>query len=275
MLPLADASPAESRRVADGPHAADASDSATAAADRGRTGTGGSRADRRKARTAAAIRDAAERLFTSGGYTATTMEDLAEEADVAVGSIYAHFASKEGVYAALIDHALALDKRYCDEGFEAGASPLERLLGLAEGYLRFAREHPGYFELFRFPPPDRPGAELAPTAARRVAQRITDETRRMAGELQRAIDEGVVRPLDAHSTATFMWAAWDGVIACHLGPGNMGFGEAEFEAVLARAREMFALGLLAPALLTPPPPPPSPSMRTSSPSPSATSEHRP
>lgn len=205
----------------------------------------GSRSERRKARTATAIRDAAERLFISRGYSATTMEDLAEEADVAVGSIYAHFGSKEGVYGALIDRALELDKQYCDEGFHAGDLPAERLFGLAEGYLRFAREHPGYFQLFRFPPPDRPGAELTPTASARVTQRIKDETKRMADEIQLLIDEGIGRPVDAESTARFLWAAWDGVICSHLGPSNMGLTDKQFEAVLDRARESFALGLLA------------------------------
>ena len=205
----------------------------------------GSRSERRKARTATAIRDAAERLFIGRGYSATTMEDLAEEVDVAVGSIYAHFGSKEGLYGALIDRALELDKRYCDEGFRAGNLPAERLFGLAEGYLRFAREHPGYFQLFRFPPPDRPGAELTPTASARVAQRIKDETKRMADEIQLLIDEGIGRTVDAESTARFLWAAWDGVICSHLGPSNMGLADKQFEAVLDRARESFALGLLA------------------------------
>ncbi len=206
----------------------------------------GSRSDRRRARTANAIRDAGERLFIGRGYSATTMEDLAEEADVAVGSIYAHFGSKEGVYGALIERALELDKQYCDEGFHAGNSPAERLFGLAEGYLRFAREHPGYFQLFRFPPPDRPGAELTPTATARVAQRIRDETERMAGEIRLMIDEGLGRHVDAESTARFLWAAWDGVICSHVGPSNLGLTDTQFEAVLNRAREFFALGLLAP-----------------------------
>jgi TetR/AcrR family transcriptional regulator len=205
----------------------------------------GSRSERRKARTANAIRNAGERLFINRGYSATTMEDLAEEADVAVGSIYAHFGSKEGVYSALIERALELDKRYCDEGFHAGDLPAERLFGLAEGYLRFAREHPGYFQLFRFPPPDRPGAELTPTATARVAQRIKDETKRMADEIQKMIDEGIGRRVDAESTARFLWAAWDGVMCSHLGPGNMGLTDMEFEAVLNRAREGFVLSLLA------------------------------
>jgi TetR/AcrR family transcriptional regulator len=209
----------------------------------------GSRSERRKARTAASIRDAAEQLFLSRGYSATTMEDLAEEADVAVGSIYAHFASKEGVYSALIERALDLDKQYCDEGFNAGELPAERLFGLAEGYLRFAREHPGYFQLFRFPPPDRPGAELTPRATARVAQRVEDETARMTEEIQKMIDEGIGRPVDAESTARFLWAAWEGVICSHLGPGNMGLSDSEFEAVLDRARESFALSMLAQSVL--------------------------
>lgn len=208
-----------------------------------------SRSERRKARTAATIRDAAERLFLSRGYSATTMEDLAEEADVAVGSIYAHFASKEGVYSALIERALELDKQYCDEGFDAGELPAERLFGLAEGYLRFAREHPGYFQLFRFPPPDRPGAELTPTATARVVQRIEDETARMTDQIQKMIDEGIGRPVDAESTARFLWAAWEGVICSHLGPGNMGLADSEFEAVLNRAREGFALSMVAQSVL--------------------------
>jgi len=203
------------------------------------------RTERRKARTAAAILDAAEHLFLSRGFGVTTMEDISEEADVAVGSIYAHFGSKDGVYTGLIDRALELDKRYCDEGFDSGTTPVERLVGLSEGYLHFAREHPGYFRLFRFPPPDRPSEDTAPQPAERVAERIREETARMAGCVREAVDLGVARPVDPESTATFLWAAWDGVIACHLGPANMNLTDPEFEAVLDRAREVLALGLLA------------------------------
>jgi TetR/AcrR family transcriptional regulator len=205
------------------------------------------RTERRKARTAAAILDAGKRLFLSRGFGVTTMEDISEEADVAIGSIYAHFGSKDGVYTGLIDRALELDKRYCDEGFESGATPVEQLVGLAEGYLRFAREHPGYFRFFRFPPPDRPSEDVAPQPTQQVAQRIREETKRMAGRVQAAIDEGLARPVDPQSTATFLWAAWDGVIACHLGPANMNLSDAEFESVLDRAREVLALGLLTPS----------------------------
>jgi hypothetical protein len=67
----------------------------------------------------------------------------------------------------------------------------------------------------------------------------------MAGEIRLAIEEGLGRTVDAESTARFLWAAWDGVICSHVGPSNLGLTDTQFEAVLNRAREFFALGLLA------------------------------
>ena len=55
-----------------------------------------SRSDRRKARTVAAILDAAEHLFLEHGFHSTTVEEIAARADVSVGSIYVHFKGKAG-----------------------------------------------------------------------------------------------------------------------------------------------------------------------------------
>ncbi|MGH2973789.1 MAG: TetR/AcrR family transcriptional regulator [Solirubrobacterales bacterium] len=207
----------------------------------------GSRSERRKARTAMAILDAAERLFLGRGFAATRMEDLSQAADVALGSIYAHFGDKEGVYAGLIERALELDRSYSESGFKEGDSPLERLVGLAEGYLRFAREHPGYFRLFRFPPHDRPGGDDPDRPEARVAERIGEETARMAELLKEAIAEGVVRKVDPLAAARVLWAAWDGVIASHLGPANMALSDEEFEQALNLARETIILGIVEPS----------------------------
>jgi TetR/AcrR family transcriptional regulator len=204
----------------------------------------GDRRSRRRAQTGAAILEAAERLFLTRGFGATTIEQLAEQADVAVGSIYGHFGGKEGVYAALIDRALELDARYCDAGWASGTDPVGRLLGIGEGYLRFAREYPGHFRLFRFPPAGGPTGGPAGAAAARVAVRVRSEVDRMAGALGEAIGEGTVRTVDPKRAAVFLWAAWDGVIAAHVLPGNMGLSEREFEEVLALGREVLALGLL-------------------------------
>lgn len=202
----------------------------------------GSRRERRLAHTRLTILDAAGKLFLTQGLNSTTMAQLAEQADVAIGTLYAHFDGKNDVYAALVDRALELDAEYCDAGWNEASNPLARLIGIADGYLRFARTHPDYFRLFRFPPADGTTTE----SAARVSERVQAEIKRMAGAIREAIDDGLFRDVDPDRTAAFMWASWDGVIAAHLLPGNMGLSDAQFEDVLAVAREVIALGLLKP-----------------------------
>lgn len=52
--------------------------------------------------TRLAIEDAALALFMEQGYHATSMRQIAERADLALGGIYNHFASKEEIFAAII-----------------------------------------------------------------------------------------------------------------------------------------------------------------------------
>ncbi|HVY97702.1 MAG TPA: TetR/AcrR family transcriptional regulator [Solirubrobacterales bacterium] len=205
--------------------------------------TTSTRSERRKARTATAILDAAERLFVERGFAATKIEDLSAEADVAIGSIYAHFGSKEGIYEALVDRALAVCEVYVNgDEMIYGEAPLMRALGRGEGYLRFAREHPHYFRLCRFPPADRPG-EGSPVREQANAA-IDRETERMARLLEEAVSDGTLRPVNPRTAARFIWASWDGVIASHLGPANMNLDGEEFERLLNFAREAIVRSVL-------------------------------
>lgn len=55
------------------------------------------RLERRKARTRAAILEAASSLFQEQGYESTAIQQIAERADTGVGTLYGYFASKEAI----------------------------------------------------------------------------------------------------------------------------------------------------------------------------------
>jgi AcrR family transcriptional regulator len=58
---------------------------------------GGGRRERKKAATRASISTAALRLFLERGFDAVSIRDIAEKADVAVATIFAHFSGKEAL----------------------------------------------------------------------------------------------------------------------------------------------------------------------------------
>ncbi len=203
-----------------------------------------SRFERRKARTAEAIVDAAERLFQERGYHRTGIQELADEADVAVGSIYAHFESKAGVYLALVDRAIAVDRDYLDPAFSSHASPREQMTAATAAFVRFYRERPALFRLFAWQGgPEDPSPNEAPAAAARLGERIDESIGRLSETLARAVENGELRPVDPRLTAKVLWATLSGLVALNARRDRGGVGRRELDELMEQARDVIASGL--------------------------------
>src|SRR5919204_2413584 len=171
-----------------------------------------SRSERRKARTTTAIMDAAERHFLERGFQDAKVDEIAEEADVAVGSVYNHFGSKEGLYGAALERALGLFTTYMDEEPTPEGPALEQLLELAGRVARFGRERPGHLRMLVMPQP-REAEEALAESLERVRKALAAEERRTAALIEAAVRRGDARPLDSRRAAAFLWSAWTGTLA--------------------------------------------------------------
>jgi AcrR family transcriptional regulator/DNA/RNA-binding domain of Phe-tRNA-synthetase-like protein len=171
-----------------------------------------SRSERRKARTTTAIVDAAERHFLEHGFQAAKVDEIAEEADVAVGSVYNHFGSKEGLYRATLERALALFEDYMAAEPAPDAPALEQLLDLAGRVARFGRERQGHLRLLVLPQPREADEQLAEAVAR-VRKSMAAQERRAAALIEAAVRCGDARPLDSRRAGAFLWSAWTGTLA--------------------------------------------------------------
>ncbi|MCK9249528.1 MAG: TetR family transcriptional regulator [Solirubrobacteraceae bacterium] len=204
------------------------------------------RGARRAARTRAAILDAAERAFRTGGYRGTRMEDVADDADVAVGSIYSHFGSKDGLYHALAERSVELFADYMARAYTDDRTPLERVLAAGDAYLRFHLEHPGAFRFLAFD-----GVEAGTTiedadVRARITDRLDELIDEFAARIQAAIDAGEARPIDAGELSRFLWGAWNGVVALTMRPDRMALDDAALEACILTGRRIVLEGLVAP-----------------------------
>ncbi|GAA0366242.1 TetR/AcrR family transcriptional regulator [Microbispora corallina] len=85
---------------------------------------------------------AAVDLIAEQGYTATTVDAIAERAGVAKGTVFYNFGSKEALFAGLLDHGI---ERLADALAEAArapsASPVATLDALVLAQLRFVDEY--------------------------------------------------------------------------------------------------------------------------------------
>jgi AcrR family transcriptional regulator len=101
------------------------------------------RRQRRKAETRLRLLDAASRLFAERGFEATRPQDIAREADVAVGTFYLHFADRRDAFVAFTARAAEELMERARERVVERASFEERLRSYLECLLDYADEKPG------------------------------------------------------------------------------------------------------------------------------------
>lgn len=96
---------------------------------------------RRKARTRAAIIDAAAELFSVAGFEPTSMLQIADRADTGVGTLYGYFRSKEEVLREVLrEHSAIAVERY-RASVDDKTPPLDRLCIAIEAFAGYLRDH--------------------------------------------------------------------------------------------------------------------------------------
>lgn len=100
------------------------------------------RLDRRKARTRAALIDAACALLTTPGGTEASIAQITERADVGLGSFYNHFENKDALFDAAIGTMLELHGRLFDEVTAGLDDPAEVFAAGVRMTLRLRASHP-------------------------------------------------------------------------------------------------------------------------------------
>jgi AcrR family transcriptional regulator len=123
-------------------------------------------------------------LFTKYGYRKTSIDDIAEAAQVAKRTVYLHFENKAAVFLAILEYLGDQVRQRCAAAETAGGTAVDRLTGLLNAYFGMA------FELFS---QSKHMPELEETFAKLARARI--------GDLNREYEDRVARFL-RHSVKT-------------------------------------------------------------------------
>jgi AcrR family transcriptional regulator len=101
------------------------------------------RQQRRKAETRQRLLDAACGLFAQRGFEATRPQDIARQADVAIGTFYLHFADRREAFVAFTARAAEELMERARQRVREGESFEERLRSYLECLLDYTEEKPG------------------------------------------------------------------------------------------------------------------------------------
>lgn len=163
------------------------------------------RRDREREHRRQSILDAAEHLYVSKG-TAVTMDEIAAAAEVAKGTLYLYFASKEDLWLSLISKALGMLEHRFREAVAGAASTVEAVKGIGMAYIAFSRDHTNMFRLLLDSTSLLSHGEATPAIMEDVARRSDALWSVLTGVLQRGIDAGALRDdISAFEMAIMFW----------------------------------------------------------------------
>ena len=173
------------------------------------------RREQDRARRKQEILLAARAVFAQNGFRSATVDQIAQQAEVAKGTIYLYFENKEAILAELVLCALNdLSNRFtaANDGHSL-LQPEAKLRAMARVYLSFAQNAPDYYRLLSA----FDGGDFERGFSTQRGEQIRAESNRVLDLVTQAISDGMALGIfaagDARQTAGVIWAALNGALA--------------------------------------------------------------
>jgi AcrR family transcriptional regulator len=145
------------------------------------------------------LQEAAMRVIARRGIAAATMQDIADEAGVAKGTIYLYFRDRDELVEKTFQNAITELHRRIDSKLDTAEPFQERLRASIHSILEFFHEHGEFFRLYtahRVPEGD--------ARHKRQCQYYRMRMEKMATMLDAAMATGEIRKMDPHRLAIFI-----------------------------------------------------------------------
>ena len=171
------------------------------------------RKERERIRRRIDIIDAAEKVFFGKGFESSTMEDVAGEAELSKGTLYLYFKSKEDLQFAIFMRGSDILMKMMEDNLSDRSNGYERLLELADAFIRFSREYIDYFTLFMYYESSRMEALNIDQEQLQVYLREQSPLALVTQQVIRGIQDGSLRnDLSAEVFSATLWSQMLGVL---------------------------------------------------------------
>lgn len=170
-----------------------------------------SRKEREKKSRKQEILSAARILFSQKGYHDTTLEEIANKAEFAKGTIYNYFRNKDELFFGIVESVFDTLYEIAESSFSTpGVQARARFADYAKKIMRYSYDHS---DLFKIMMREGPRGDLAVMEARMNEMKYWGRRTHLliVQVLQREFDEGRLRPIDPLESAIL----FDSMLKCY------------------------------------------------------------
>lgn len=166
------------------------------------------------------ILEAAREVFFRDGFVHANLDEVAQRAGVAKGTLYRYFENKGELYVAVLSHNGALFEQRMRDAAASAEGAAEKIRRLGRFYYEHWTAHPEYFRIFWALENQEVIGELPPAVVGEVTK-LWDECLRILADVIRAgVQRGEFRACDEWVTANVLWTASNGLLQNEMIPSR-------------------------------------------------------
>ena len=197
------------------------------------------RKEREKQARRETIMASAREIFFSKGFNATTMDEIAHNAELSKGALYLYFAGKEELYVSVMSEGLSILFSRAEEALTLDIPPDQMLRKLGEVHYRYYLDYPEYSRIFFF----SEHRNVAKQLPRELIQETMDKGMRyfqlVVGVIQKGIEQGIFAPADPLKAAVAFWGATSGTLLLFEEEANREIINMDVEQLLYYTLDLF------------------------------------
>src|SRR3954447_345082 len=158
-----------------------------------------------------ALLQAATRIFGKHGFECATMEQIAREAEVAKGTTYLYYRSKQTIYDAALSRGLAELDGWTHEALDRAPNLHDAIAAFVTARTQYFLEHRDFFRMY-VAAISRQVTSVKPRASEFQAM-VDRQTRRLEDAISRGVARGEIRRVDPAAAALAIFDLTRGLVA--------------------------------------------------------------
>lgn len=168
--------------------------------------------DQKKAESRRRILESARDVFFRDGFMRANLDEMAEKAGVAKGTLYRYFESKADLYVAVLTNNQAIFYEQMRGASTTGETAVDRIRSIARFYFKHWLEHPDYFQIFWAVDNESVIGDLPKDVISMVAEFWETNLNVLHETLSYGVERGEFEVCDTWEIANILWSLTNSLI---------------------------------------------------------------